>query len=162
MYKQKMKPKLKKIIGYGVGVLIAVSICGAVAFYANFKINEIKLEYSTTLLEREKEIAEINSTVQNLEAEIETYKSELEKTKNEYSKLKEGKEELQETVENTEDNQAELEKHYKIMDNLAEVYNLIGQGDVDSAVGKINSINPAGFSDGEYAFYDMLKKILQN
>ena len=129
-----MKKDFKKVYSYGLIMIVAVLIIVLIACLSESRLDTAQEEYESMLSTHQNEI-------RILEGEID---------------------ELRETVNQNMDIQAKLDKHNQIMSDLTEVYNLIEAGEEKQASDKIARIEINGFDDGELAFYETLKKLLND
>ncbi len=129
-----MKKDFKKVYSYGLIMIVAVLIIVLIACLSESRLDVAQEEYESMLSTHQTEI-------RVLEEELDT---------------------LRETVNQNMDIQAKLDKHNQIMNDLTEIYKLIEAGEKGSASDKIDKIETNGFDDGELAFYETLKKLLNN
>ncbi len=128
-----MQKDMKKVYSYGLIMIVAVLVIVFVACLSESRLDNAQEEYENMLISHQGEI------------------DELEKENSE----------LREKINQNIDVQSKLDIHNQIMNELAEIYNLLNDGKKDQASEKLGKIETNGFDDGELAFYNAIKNLIE-
>ncbi len=138
-----MKKNMKKLYVYALIMVFCVIIIVLVTW-----MSESQKSFQNEQSEFENKLTARQTEIQKLEkknAELQDKVYELEKSKTENNEV-----------------QSKLDKYVQTMNDLTEVYKLAEAQKKSEAREKLSAIDPSGFDDAERAFYELLKKNLEN